>query len=182
LLSGTVKEIVFGQSGDVNTNFLSLSWEEYIKLAIAKTSPLICLPIMGMFKCAELEEPYYMHLRKLTDEIGLAYQIVNDLENILINQHNEIPTDIKFERVNALIVLLNEKTSQKEINFLKKNKSEIKQYLLSSNIADDLIFKIENILQGIKNSLHLMPVVIRPIISSLSEDIEKRSHSFAHAN
>ncbi|HEY9322126.1 MAG TPA: polyprenyl synthetase family protein, partial [Candidatus Methylopumilus sp.] len=106
LLSGTVKEIVFGQSGDVNTNFLSLSWEEYIKLATAKTSPLICLPIMGMFKCAELEEPYYMHLRKLTDEIGLAYQIVNDLENILINQHNEIPTDIKFERVNALIVLL----------------------------------------------------------------------------
>ena len=84
--------------------------------------------------------------------------------------------------MNALIVLLNEKTSQKEINFLKKNKSEIKQYLLSSNIADDLIFKIENILQGIKNSLHLMPVVIRPIISSLSEDIEKRSHSFAHAN
>ena len=41
LLSGTVKEIVFGQSGDVNTNFLSLSWEEYIKLATAKTSPLI---------------------------------------------------------------------------------------------------------------------------------------------
>jgi geranylgeranyl pyrophosphate synthase len=123
-----------------------------------------------------------MHLRKLTDEIGLAYQIVNDLENILINQHNEIPTDIKFERVNALIVLLNEKTSQKEINFLKKNKSEIKQYLLSSNIADDLIFKIENILQGIKNSLHLMPVVIRPIISSLSEEIEKRSHQFSHAN
>ena len=182
LLSGTVKEIVFGQSGDVNTNFLSLSWEEYIKLATAKTSPLICLPIMGMFKCGELEEPYYMHLRKLTDEMGLAYQIVNDLENILISQHNEIPTDIKFERVNALIVLLKEKSSEKEINFLKKNKSELKQYLLSSNIADDLIFKIENILHGIKNSLHLMPVVIRPIISSLGEEIEKRSHQFSHAN
>jgi geranylgeranyl diphosphate synthase type I len=135
-----------------------------------------------MFKCGELEEPYYMHLRKLTDEMGLAYQIVNDLENILISQHNEIPTDIKFERVNALIVLLKEKSSEKEINFLKKNKSELKQYLLSSNIADDLIFKIENILHGIKNSLHLMPVVIRPIISSLGEEIEKRSHQFAHAN
>jgi geranylgeranyl diphosphate synthase type I len=182
LLSGTVKEIVFGQSGDVNSNFLSLGWEEYIKLATAKTSPLICLPIMGMFKCAELEEPYYMNLRKLTDEIGLAYQIVNDLENILVNQSNEIPTDIKFERVNALIVLLKEMSSEKEINFLKKNKSDLKQYLLSSSIADDLIIKIENILQGIKNSLHLMPVSIRPIISSLSEEIEKRSHQFAHAN
>ena len=107
---------------------------------------------------------------------------MNDLENILISQHNEIPTDIKFERVNALIVLLKEKSSEKEINFLKKNKSELKQYLLSSNIADDLIFKIENILHGIKNSLHLMPVVIRPIISSLSEEIEKRSHQFSHAN
>ena len=73
-------------------------------------------------------------------------------------------------------------SSEKEINFLKKNKSELKQYLLSSNIADDLIIKIENILQGIKNSLHLMPVVIRPIISSLNEEIEKRSHQFAHAN
>jgi len=73
-------------------------------------------------------------------------------------------------------------SSEKEINFLKKNKSELKQYLLSSNIADDLIIKIENILQGIKNSLHLMPIVIRPIISSLNEEIEKRSHQFAHAN
>jgi geranylgeranyl diphosphate synthase type I len=182
LLSGTVKEIVFGQSGDVNSNFLGLGWQEYTKLATAKTSPLICLPIIGMFKCAELEEPYYINLRKLTDELGLAYQIVNDLENILINESSEIPTDIKFERVNALIVLLKEISSEKEINFLKKNKSELKQYLLSSNVADDLILKIENILQSIKNSLHLMPVVIRPILSSLTEEIEKRSHQFAHAN
>jgi len=123
-----------------------------------------------------------MNLRKLTDEIGLAYQIVNDLENILVNQSNEIPTDIKFERVNALIVLLKEMSSEKEMNFLKKNKGDLKQYLLSSSIADDLIIKIENILQGIKNSLHLMPVSIRPIISSLNEEIEKRSHQFAHAN
>jgi len=182
LLSGTVKEIVFGQSVDVNSNFLSLGWEEYTKLATAKTSPLICLPIIGMFKCAELEEPYYINLRKLTDDLGLAYQIVNDLENILINESNEIPTDIKFERVNALIVYLKEISSEKEINFLKKNKSELKQYLLSSNIAGDLILKIDNILQSIKNSIHLMPVVIRPIIFSLSEEIKKRSHQFAHAN
>ena len=182
LLSGTVKEIVFGQSVDVNSNFLGLGWQEYTKLATAKTSPLICLPIIGMFKCAELEEPYYINLRKLTDDLGLAYQIVNDLENILINESSEIPTDIKFERVNALIVLLKEISSEKEINFLKKNKSELKQYLLSSNVADDLILKIENILQSIKNSLHLMPVVIRPILSSLTEEIEKRSHQFAHAN
>lgn len=182
LLSGTVKEIVFGQSVDVNSNFLGLGWEEYTKLATAKTSPLICLPIIGMFKCAELEEPYYINLRKLTDDLGLAYQIVNDLENILINESNEIPTDIKFERVNALIVCLKEISSEKEINFLKKNKSELKQYLLSSNIAGDLILKIDNILQSIKNSIHLMPVVIRPIIFSLSEEIKKRSHQFAHAN
>jgi geranylgeranyl pyrophosphate synthase len=182
LLSGTVKEIVFGQSGDVNTNFLNLGWEEYIKLAKAKTSPLICLPIMGMFRCAELNEPYYTNLRKLTDEIGLAYQIVNDLENILLNNANEIPTDIKFERMNALVVLIKEKSSEKEINFLKKNKGELKDYLLSSNIVEDLFFKIENILEGINNSLHLMPVVIRPIISALSEEMQKRFLQSAHAN
>ena len=182
LLSETVKEIVFGQSGDVNTNFLSLGWEEYIKLATAKTSPLICLPIMGMFKCAELEEPNYLNLRKMTDEIGLAYQIVNDLENILLNKTSEMPTDIKFERMNALVVLIKEKSSEKEINFLKKNKTELKQYLLFSNIVEDLSYKVENILQDINNSLHLMPIVIRPIISSLSEEIQKRSHQFAHAS
>ena len=181
LLSGTVKEIVFGQSGDVNSNFLSLGWEEYIKLATAKTSPLLCLPIMGMFKCAELNEPYYTNLRKLTDDIGLAYQIVNDLENILLNKPNEIPTDIKFERMNALVVLIKETASKKEINFLKENKNELKQYLLSSNIAEDLFFKIENILEDINNSLHLMPVVIRPIITSLSEEIQKKSHQLTHA-
>ena len=130
LLSGTVKEIVFGQSGDLSTNFLNLGWEDYKNVAMAKTSPLICLPMMGMFKCAELGEPYYINLRKITDEVGLAYQIVNDLENILLNQANEIPTDIEFERMNALVVLIKEKSSEKEINFLKKNKDELKQFLI----------------------------------------------------
>ncbi len=181
LLSGTVKEIVFGQSGDVNTNYLSLDWEDYKNLATAKTSPLICLPMMGMFKCAELNEPYYTNLKKMTDEIGLAYQIGNDLENILLNQTNEMPTDIKFERINAMVVLIKEKSSENEINFLKKNKDEFKQFLLSSNIKDDLIDRIQLILDNIKNSLHLMPIVIRPIISSLCEELEKKASQFIYA-
>ena len=181
LLSGTVKEIVFGQSGDVNTNYLSLDWEDYKNLATAKTSPLICLPMMGMFKCAELNEPYYTNLKKMTDEIGLAYQIGNDLENILLNQTNEMPTDIKFERINAMVVLIKEKSSENEINFLKKNKDEFKQFLLSSSIKDDLIDRIQLILDNIKNSLHLMPIVIRPIISSLCEELEKKASQFKYA-
>ena len=100
----------------------------------------------------------------------------------MLNKSTEIPTDIKFERMNALIVLIKEKSSEKEIDFLKKNKSELKQHLLSSNIVEDLFFKIERILEDINNSLHLMPIVIRPIISSLSEEMQKRSHQFAHAN
>ena len=137
--------------------------------------------MMGMFKCAELEEPYYINLKKMTDELGLAYQIVNDLENILLNQANEIPTDIEFERMNALVVLVKEKSSEKEINFLKKNKAEFKQFLISSNIKDDLIDRIQLILENIKNSLHLMPVAIRPIISSLCEEINKKASQFTHA-
>ncbi len=132
-------------------------------------------------KCAELDEPYYINLRKMTDELGLAYQIVNDLENILLNQANEIPSDIEFERMNALVVLVKEKSSEKEINFLKKNKAEFKQFLISSNIKDDLIDRIQLILENIKNSLHLMPVVIRPIISSLCEEINKKASQFTHA-
>ena len=127
------------------------------------------------------DEPYYINLRKMTDEIGLAYQIVNDLENILLNQADEIPTDIEFERMNALLVLVKEKSSEKEINFLKKNKAEFKQFLISSNIKDDLIDRIQLILENIKNSLHLMPVVIRPIISSLCEEINKKASQFTHA-
>ena len=181
LLSGSIKEIIFGQSGDVNTNFLSLGWEDYKNIATAKTSPLICLPMMGMFKCAELDEPYYFNLRKMTNEIGLAYQIINDLENILLNQTNETPTDIKFERVNALIVLIKEKSSEEEIYFLKNNKNEFKHLLISLNIKDYLINKIHLILENIKDSSHLMPAVIRPIIFSLCEDINKRSIQFIHA-
>jgi geranylgeranyl pyrophosphate synthase len=117
----------------------------------------------------------------MTDELGLAYQIVNDLENILLNKANEIPSDIEFERMNALVVLVKEKSSEKEINFLKKNKAEFKQFLISSNIKDDLIDRIQLILENIKNSLHLMPVVIRPIISSLCEEINKKASQFTHA-
>ena len=137
--------------------------------------------MMGMFKCAELNEPYYTNLKKMTDEIGLAYQIGNDLENILLNQTNEMPTDIKFERINAMVVLIKEKSSENEINFLKKNKDEFKQFLLSSSIKDDLIDRIQLILDNIKNSLHLMPIVIRPIISSLCEELEKKASQFKYA-
>jgi hypothetical protein len=103
------------------------------------------------------------------------------LENILLNKANEIPSDIEFERMNALVVLVKEKSSEKEINFLKKNKAEFKQFLISSNIKDDLIDRIQLILENIKNSLHLMPVVIRPIISSLCEEINKKASQFTHA-
>ena len=106
---------------------------------------------------------------------------MNDLENILLNQPNEIPTDIKFERMNALVVLLKEKSSENEITFLKKNKDEFKQFLLSSNIKDDLMNKIQLILENIKNSLHLMPIAIRPIIYSLCEEIDKKASQFIHA-
>jgi hypothetical protein len=106
---------------------------------------------------------------------------VNDLENILLNQANKIPTDIEFERMNALVVLIKEKSSEKEINFLKKNKEELKQFLISSNIKDDLIDRIQLILVNIENSLHLMPIVIRPIISSLCEGIDKKASQFIYA-
>ena len=148
--------------------------------------------LLQNYKLPQLKTYYYKCLRRIARRVyenpkdfesSLKNEdLINDLENILINESNEIPTDIKFERVNAPIVCLKEISSEKEINFLKKNKSELKQYLLSSNIAGDLILKIDNILQSIKNSIHLMPVVIRPIIFSLSEEIKKRSHQFAHAN
>ena len=64
---------------------------------------------------------------------------------------------------------------------MKKNKAEFKQFLISSNIKDDLIDRIQLILENIKNSLHLMPVVIRPIISSLCEEINKKASQFTHA-
>ena len=86
--------------------------------------------------------------------------------------------DLQYVAKDALVII----SLHIPINSGVKNKAEFKEFLISSNIKDDLIDRIQLILENIKNSLHLMPVVIRPIISSLSEEIEKRSHQFSHAN
>ena len=53
--------------------------------------------------------------------------------------------------------------------------------VLGGGIIDANPYLENLILENIKNSLHLMPVVIRPIISSLCEEINKKASQFTHA-
>ena len=83
LLSCSVKDIIFGQSVDVSVDSKRTSWPEYQQIAVNKTAPLILLPIMGMFKCKEYAGYECEALSEIANEFGLAYQWLNDIENLI---------------------------------------------------------------------------------------------------
>ena len=116
LLSCSVKEIIFGQSLDVSADHLSLNREQYRKIAIEKTAPFIALPIMGMFHCKELTEDECLALKEISNELGFAYQYLNDVENI-IGTEQEAASDFFKGHPNFMVIRILEKLSIKE----KKN-------------------------------------------------------------
>ena len=93
LLSNSVKAIVFGQSLDVSYEHLTINKEQYKDIAIEKTSPLISMPMMGMFRCNELSDLECDALEEISKEFGYAYQCLNDMEN-LYGKEQEAYTDL----------------------------------------------------------------------------------------
>lgn len=198
LLSCTVKEIIFGQSQDVAYGSLNTSptfnlghdeWQMYTTIAKQKTAPLISLPMLGMLKCAEAESRLCDNLNTISEHLGLAYQLLNDLENILekpqlekpqlekphINkQINLLPSDIDHGRANAVVILYMRNASTLEKNLLINKDVNLIHLFHSKNIISQSCELVaEQILMA--NDLNQqLSVAIRPILLSASKQLDKR--------
>ena len=171
LLSTSVKEIVFGQSMDVSVNPFSLSWNEYKKIAYEKTSPLISMPVMGMFQCKEIKGDECDALIEISNDLGLAYQWLNDIENV-IGLEQEKFSDLFNGHPNAVIVHHLSKQPNSNIKTFKDIK-KLENLINSVDLNDDFN-EVKNILNVLEKKVHRIPVIIQPILIALKQNIEKR--------
>jgi geranylgeranyl diphosphate synthase, type I len=172
LLSCSVKEIIFGQSLDVSFNHLDINDTQLRKIAIEKTAPLIAMPMMGMFQCKELTEDECSALKEISNELGLAYQYLNDIENI-IGSEQEASSDLLKGRPNLMAIKI-----LKNLSNAKKKKiiNEPKKLgnLISRKDFDESRDEISEILINAMSNIHRLPIIIQPVIKSLKDEINKR--------
>ena len=172
LLSCSVKEIIFGQSLDVSMDHLSLNREQYRKIAIEKTAPFIALPIMGMFHCKELTEDECLALKEISNELGFAYQYLNDVENI-IGAEQEAASDFFKGHPNFMVIRILEKLSINEKKTIINKPEKLHDFITRSNFIeskDEIVCILKN---AMKNT-HRLPKIIQPVIQSLKDEIIKR--------
>ena len=172
LLSCSVKEIIFGQSLDVSVDHLSLNREQYRKIAIEKTAPFIALPIMGMFHCKELTEDECLAVKEISNELGFAYQYLNDVENI-IGAEQEAASDFFKGHPNFMVIRILEKLSINEKKNIINKPEKLHDFITRSNFIeskDEIVCILKN---AMKNT-HRLPKIIQPVIQSLKDEIIKR--------
>ena len=175
LLSCSVKEIIFGQSRDVSFDTYKITWEEYMKMAIDKTAPFIALPMMGMFKCSERSIDECDGLQKASDYLGLSYQYLNDVENLVgINQ--EKFTDLYKNHPNGMLIKILENLDQNSKEKIKKNPEVLLNYIDKKSFLEQKIY-INNLLEDATNHFHRVPKVVQPVLKSVKDEINTRLDS-----
>ena len=172
LLSNSVKAIVFGQSLDVSYEHLTINKEQYKDIAIEKTSPLISMPMMGMFRCKELSDLECDALEEISKEFGYAYQCLNDMEN-LYGKEQEAYTDLTKGHPNIIVInVLNEQSE--DINSqIKKHPSKLIKLIEKKHYLN-CIKEIKNTLNEAEKIMHRLPIIIRPILESLKNEMLMR--------
>ena len=172
LLSCSVKEIIFGQSLDVSLDHLTLTKDQCRKIAIDKTAPLIALPMMGMFRCKELAEDECVALKEICNELGFAYQYLNDIENI-IGFEQEISSDFLKGHPNFMVIRILENLSALEKKVIFKQPCKFNDFISERNFIQSQ----EEIVAILNNAMlnnHRLPIIIQPIMESLKDEIIKR--------
>ena len=180
LLSCSVKEIIFGQSKDVSLDPFKISWKQYAKMATDKTAPFIALPMMGMFKCSERSNDECDGLQKASNYLGLSYQYLNDVENLVgINQ--DIFTDIYKKHPNGMLIRILEKLDQ-EIQVKIRNNPKILIDFINKESFQDQEEHIKELIKNAEDQFHRVPKVVQPVLISIKNEINTRTKNLMENN
>lgn len=169
LLSNSVKAIVFGQSLDVSTEHLDINKKQYKEMAVEKTSPLISMPMMGMFHCKELSDIECNALEEISNEFGYAYQCLNDMENLYGNEQ-EAYTDLIKGHPNIVVMNVLNELSEDMYSQIKKDPKKLIR-LIEKKHYRSCINEIKKTLENTEKVMHRLPIIIRPVLESLKNEI-----------
>ena len=169
LLSNSVKAIVFGQSLDVSTEHLDINKKQYKEMAVEKTSPLISMPMMGMFHCKELSDIECNALEEISNEFGYAYQCLNDMENLYGNEQ-EAYTDLIKGHPNIVVMNVLNELSEDMYSQIKRDPKKLIR-LIEKKHYRSCINEIKKTLENTEKVMHRLPIIIRPVLESFKNEI-----------
>jgi geranylgeranyl diphosphate synthase type I len=175
LLACTVQETVYGQSQDITYRLTKISWDIYRNIATQKTAPLISLPMMGIFKCAKLDQSQCESLSNIASNIGFAYQLLNDLENILLENDKTLPTDLLYGRTNGIVVQFLLTASSAEAALLREKNIHVLSLFFAKGIIANCFNLIAESLNQADDNNHELPIEVRPILLSISDEVRNRA-------
>ncbi len=162
-------------SKDISFDTFEMSWQQYMKMAINKTSPFIALPMMGMFKCRECSIDECEGLKEATNYLGLSYQYLNDVENLVgINQ--EIFTDIYKNHPNGMLIKILDKLDTESKLKIKEDPKLLINHIDTKSFQEQKI-NINDLLGDAKQQFHRVPVVVQPVLNSIKDEINTRLES-----
>ena len=128
--------------------------------------------MMGVFKCKECTLDECNGLQEASNYLGLSYQYLNDVENLVgINQ--DICTDIYKNHPNGMLVKILDKLNKDEKIKIKKQPRLMTNYINEESFVEQKN-NINNLLEDAKNKFHRVPKVVQPVLISIKDEINTR--------
>ena len=178
-LASMVRDCSGGQAQEFDTRDYP-DWSRYCEIAGGKTASLLVGAVEGgaLFDPAVSENPL---LSKCCYEMALAYQMLNDCQNVVSSIRSGSPSsDFSKARPNALIVLFRDSLSSEErkefdISLRKHPKTDLDiqleglwwERLVTSNMLQMLEERIISIMSETQSDYEELPPVMQQIISPL---------------
>jgi geranylgeranyl pyrophosphate synthase len=84
LFADSTRKVIEGQSAEMEaTHRTNLTLEDYVQIAKGKSGVLMALPVLSALKVAHAEKGVMQEARQAMEWLGVAYQIQDDLSDIL---------------------------------------------------------------------------------------------------
>ncbi len=162
--SSSIKELIEGELTQDLSLFKIPSFEQYIDTIRRKTALLFELACFGVCLLSNgVNEEICQNLRQFGLNLGIGFQITDDLNNFKIYENKPVQNDFENGIMTLPIILLtqNDEKLKKDIENKKYDFSEVLKLLKNSDcfekaekIALSYINKAENSLSEIKNSCY----------------------------
>ena len=178
-LASMVRDCSGGQAQEFDTRGYP-DWSRYCEIAGGKTASLLVGAVEGgaLFDPAVSEKPL---LSKCCYQMALAYQMLNDCQNIVSSIRSRSPSsDFSKARPNAVIVLFrdslsDDKRNEFDISLRKGSKTHLDiqledlwwERLVTSNMPQMVEERITSIMRETQSDYEQLPPVMQQIISPL---------------
>ena len=178
-LASMVRDCSGGQAQEFDTRSYP-DWSRYCEIAGGKTASLLVGAVEGgaLFDPAVSENPL---LSKCCYQMALAYQMLNDCQNIVSSIRSRSPSsDFSKARPNALIVLFRDSLNDEErnefdVSLRKDSKTDLDiqlkglwwERLVTSNMPQMVEERITSIMSETQSDYEQLPPVMQQIISPL---------------